>query len=176
MTRGLPDGASGYATVQIFWKDGWINRVTSVMNVSDPSISAPTQGSDVVVVGDLAQQLHGWDSGGSLSVVANQRPMAGATLMGWPVPGWMAPAGLGLWVMTLWLLYVGPPPRRATHWAWFWTLFSPFVVVAAPLFLAVGGPLHRAPRTQERERERRLTGGWSFLLVLLVAAATGLLH
>lgn len=175
LTSGLPDGASGFATVQIFWKDRWTDRVTSVTNVSDVSINAPTQGSGDVVVGDLAEQLRGWDSSGSLRVLADQRSMSGATLVGWPVPAWMGPAALGLWMLTLWLLYVGPQPWRATRWAWFWTLFSPFGVVAAPLFLAVGGPLRGTPRTRDRENERRLTGGWSFLLVLLVAAATGLL-
>lgn len=175
MTRGLPDGATGFATAQISWQDGWIVRVTSVANASDPSVSVPTPGPDDVVVGDLEQQLHGWDRSGSLRVLADdQHPLSGTMLVGWHVPAGVGAAGLGLWVLTLWLLYAGPQPWRATRWAWFWMVLGPVAVVGVPLFLSLGGPLRRESRT--REREQRLTGGWAFLLVpLVVAAATGLL-
>ncbi|MEO6997077.1 MAG: hypothetical protein ABI112_03250 [Terracoccus sp.] len=174
MTRALPDGATGYATVQLSWQDGWIDRATSVVNVSDSSVSTPTPGPEDVVVGDLEQQLHGWDTSGSLRVLADdQHPVSGTTLVGWHVPAGVGAAGLGLWVLTLWLLYVGPQTWRATRWAWFWMMLGPVAVVGVPLFLSLGGPIRRAPRT--RDSHKRLTGGWAFLLAPLVAAAPSLL-
>ena len=77
-----------------------------------------------------------------------------------------APGALaGLAVLLL--LIGGPQPRLATKWAWFW-----LGIAVTPLWLAfvVLEPLPMwADRPQPAAR-RRLTGGWAFLLSLVLAA------
>ncbi len=63
----------------------------------------------------------------------------------------------------------GPRPWRATRWAWAWLvlLVPPFGIAA---YLALGGPtgLFR-PRDPRRVW---LTGGWAFLLALLLGGGS----
>ena len=54
-------------------------------------------------------------------------------------------------------------PERATRWAWFWLQWNPVGVLA---FLLLSGPVPGVPAP--RPGARRLTGGWAFLLSLLL--------
>jgi hypothetical protein len=104
--------------------------------------------------------------------VRRPRPSSDADLHGWRVPVWWGFAVIGLALATLALLVNGPQPWRGTRWAWFWlmALASP-LGVAAFLLLAAPTPLLGAPRADAR----RLTGGWAFLLgVVLSATLTSL--
>jgi hypothetical protein len=65
------------------------------------------------------------------------------------------------------LLVVGPQPWRATRWAWFWLLWTapPLGILA---FLLLGGSTRLWPPARA---EARLTGGWAFLLTILLGMA-----
>ena len=87
----------------------------------------------------------------------------------WSVPGWPSLLIGPLWGATLLLVAGGPQPWRATRWAWFWNaLAGPFVGVGA--YVLLGGPLAAG---QPTERTRRLTGGWGFLIAILVLGGFG---
>ncbi|WP_207083692.1 PLDc N-terminal domain-containing protein [Nocardioides sp. S5] len=86
----------------------------------------------------------------------------------WRGPGWTGLVGFLTWFATLVLLRHGPEPRRATRWAWGW-----LVLLGGPLgslaYLLLGGPLG----VRRREPGRgRLTGGWAFLLALILFGST----
>jgi len=73
------------------------------------------------------------------------------------------------------LLIIGPQPRWATKWAWFWLLgLGPMSVVfllAEPVPVWQSSPAYLRPS--------RLTGGWAFLLMIfggiVLSALTALL-
>jgi hypothetical protein len=78
---------------------------------------------------------------------------------------WAALFVLLTFVLTLVLLVAGPAPTIATRWAWFW------LGTAVPLSWAVF--LLAEPwfsRDRGRAGTRRLTGGWAFLLGLVITA------
>ncbi len=71
--------------------------------------------------------------------------------------------------VTLLLLVFGPQPRWATKWAWFWLAIAVqplwlVFVLFEPVPLWIKQPL--APAAS------RLTGGWAFLLALLIGPLT----
>ena len=56
------------------------------------------------------------------------------------------------------------------RWGWFWLVL--LTVPLGPLaFLLAGGPTSRT--VVDQEQEGRLTGGWAFLLALLVGSVLG---
>jgi len=68
------------------------------------------------------------------------------------------------------LLIGGPQPRLATKWAWFWLAWhTPLLwlafVVLEPVPVWLNRPL--------RQRPRRLTGGWAFLLSITAVPFLG---
>ena len=65
------------------------------------------------------------------------------------------------------LLVAGPKPRLATRWAWFW-LFCVAPPLSTLAFLLLGGSVVAG---QREHRGRRLTGGWAFLLSIVLKAA-----
>lgn len=86
------------------------------------------------------------------------------SFMDWRVPGPVALLAMMTWLAVLLLLVGGPEPWRATRWAWGWC-----VLVGGPLgcvaYLLLGGPLGVL---RPRDLRRRLTGGWAFLIVLVL--------
>ena len=86
-----------------------------------------------------------------------------AASTGWPV--WL----LGfVWIFTFAMMVSGPDPWRATKSAWFWLMISPAGPIVLIAFLSLGGPTGLAPAP--RRGAQRLTGGWAFLLFLLLKA------
>jgi len=77
---------------------------------------------------------------------------------------WLALASL----VALGLLIAGRQPRLATKWAWFW-----LATAMTPLWLAFV-VLEPVPMWSDQPQplvRRRLTGGWAFLLSLVLAGA-----
>ena len=116
-----------------------------------------------------AQQLRALD----VEVVRHERP-AGvhARLLGREVRGgaWLLGGGLGLLLATFALLGTSPRLWRATYWGWFWPIL--LLPPLGPLaYLVLGGATGAVG--PPREQARRLTGGWSFLLCVVVGSALG---
>lgn len=89
----------------------------------------------------------------------------GGELLGWRTPAGLGLVALGLLLGWLCVLVAGPAPWRATRWAWFWLGFPPFGLLA---HLLLSGPTPGLPAP--RDPERRLTGGWAFLVYVVVSA------
>lgn len=70
-----------------------------------------------------------------------------------------------VWIAALFVLIAGRQPRLATKWAWFWLGWA--VPVAFLVFLVLE-PVPAWRRTAASPRARRLTGGWAFLLALVL--------
>lgn len=83
-------------------------------------------------------------------------------VLGWRTSIWLGIAALTLSIAVLSLLITGPEPRHATKWAWFWMFTSSLGILAVVAYLAFG--LGGKPRPGER----RLTGGWAFLLSIII--------
>jgi hypothetical protein len=166
VSGGLPSGARGYSTVSLTWRDGGLNRYAEVVEASDPAVASPSDvGGREVVTADVEQTLRALDPGVRVETEAWFDP--GQKLAGWHVPGWLPAVGFVLWLATVALLSNGAQPWWATRWAWFWALFSPAAVVTVPLFLLLSGP---PPGVADAvPAGRRLTGGWAFILLFLVA-------
>lgn len=85
----------------------------------------------------------------------------------WPLePGvrWNVVALLGFAALVL--LVLGPQPRLATRWAWFWLCFAlPPLWISFLLF----EPVPVWSRTEQQPVGRRLTGLWAFLVAVVVA-------
>ncbi|MBD8062344.1 hypothetical protein [Oceanitalea stevensii] len=105
-------------------------------------------------VDEGAEIIRAAESSGARVEVMGYNPIGGTT---WNLHGIGA-------LVALFLLVGGRAPRLATRWAWFWLLWS--VPPAALVFVLVEPvPLWRSgalPAT------RRLTGGWAFLLALML--------
>lgn len=162
---------SGTATVRLTWTEDGVNRAATVHQVvpasgEDPPTNVDGFGRDGVsgtIVGPVSSELARYAPGVHVTTVPEP--------MGWT---WRAPhvAWLELrggWAVLLpltWVTFVaglvlGPEPRGATRWAWFWIGGVPWVLVVAPVYVLWGCRGHDPAR-------RRLTGGWAFVLSLLL--------
>ena len=159
----------GKARVEVYWHTltGW--RVARVVEQHPRPRVDEVDG--LPVVRDVGEDLRSLGTGVDVERRPHWRDRSSeAELLGWTAPGWSSPVVFGVWIAVLMLIVGGAPPWRATRWAWFWLL-----VLAAPVgvvaFLLFGGPcglLRPAPG-----RRPGLTGGWAFLLALLVGSAIG---
>lgn len=161
----LPPGATGYSTVTIGWREGPVDRVTTVLELSD-EMQGSDASSEERIVGDVRSHLLAADPDGSLSVVTSeQRASTGPVIAGWTLPVWMGPAMLLLWGATVLLMVFGPEPWWATRWGWTWLLFGPVAIAGVPLYLLVSGP---PPGVEQAAHAGwRIPGRSTFLLVLV---------
>jgi len=158
----------GHETVVVHWRTatGW--RVAQVVE-QHPLRRDRINGLPVVY--DVVQDLRGLDAGVEIERRPHWRELGVTTeVLGWRLAGWCALAAAGVWVGALMLLVGGPPPWRATRWAWFWllALAAPVGVVA---FLLLGGPCGLLPPAPGRRPGLR--GGAAFLLALLIGTVIG---
>lgn len=164
---GLPeDGVQdGFATVRLSWESDFLNRYTEIVVVSpEPTAESLTNSEDLpVVVGDPVVTLENLQP--DVEIVREEfRSGTSLEAGGWVLRGWASQPVMLLLLATLFMLMGGPQPWRATRWAWFW------IILASPLFGAVayavlGGPL---AAVRPRDRARRLTGGWAFLIAMFL--------
>lgn len=156
---GLGPGSTGSALVEVSWRDGLLERVTEVTERR----SRPDRSTAVERL--VAQQP-------GLEVTrAGQESGWSAAVLGLRVHGPLALALLSLVVADLLLVALGPEPLRATRWAWAWLLLSPAGLVVGVALLLLGGHLRLVP--PPAPRSRGLTGGWAFLLFLILGAGLG---
>lgn len=87
-------------------------------------------------------------------------------VFGWTAPGAFGAAAFWLLVAVIVVLAVEPEPWWATRCSWLWLVLAwPPVVGVALLLLSGPTPGVQPPRYPDR----RLTGGWAFLLAAAVA-------
>ncbi|MFC5381296.1 hypothetical protein [Aquipuribacter nitratireducens] len=175
---GLGDAEAGSATQEAVWRDGLLRRYTEVVVSRDDGITwvdgdRPVVDDDLgTLVRQLAPEVEVVRAGPDPSSGDAVGPGTGSPLTTYRVPspvGWLL--GLG-WLLHVALLVEGPAPRTGTRWGWFWVLFPPL----GPLVHALVG-MRRAGDADVRRRPalpRGLTGGWAFLLNLVVTSAAGL--
>ncbi|MFC6287142.1 hypothetical protein ACFP3Q_16865 [Nocardioides sp. GCM10027113] len=118
-----------------------------------------------VVLGDSTTdpveplRVSGIDDGGNIVTVA---------MLGREADGGLALTVGALWLASVGLLVLGPRPRRATRWSWFWLLcMVPPVGVLA--FLALGGPTSLV--RPSADPDDRLSGFMGFGLLVIVGNA-----
>lgn len=159
-------GSTGFSVVEIQWRDGLLQRRTEVVQIrgsGGPPDETAADASTPVLRSSPSGRLSALNPG--LQVTHDQHRLAHGELWGWHVPTAVGLFGLVLWLLVLGRLIAGPPPWRATRWAWFWLLTTP---IGPPAFLVLSGPTPGVPAP--RPTRRRLTGGWALLLTLLMAS------
>jgi hypothetical protein len=169
ITRGLGAQETGVVPVQVHWRNGMLGYTTEVIEAR-PRNEAPRRSergdATAVIGGDLGTRLQAAQPG--LEVVRVAPTSWSTTLLGWQLPGSAGLGVLALMVATLMVLAGSPEPWRATRWAWFWLMLVA-APVGVPAYLLLAGPLPLVPAP--RTPARRLTGGWAFLLALVLSSA-----
>lgn len=164
----LSDEAIGYAGVQVRWREGWILYAARVTEASSERLAAKARraNGEPVVVGSVEDHLRGLDP--DVSFARGEQRSPSFTMGGFETPGWVGLGYLVLLAGTL-VLVGGPRPWRATRWAWAWLvlLVPPYGVAA---YLLLGGPTGLLPPRDPRRAW--LTGGWAFLLALLLGGGS----
>lgn len=164
ITPGMPPGAEGVMTQSVFWRSGLLNhRADVLMTTPGDDSSTSTSDEDMAVRSghDIAEQIAAKHSAVLIERIPERS--SSAEVFGFQVPFWLLGFALAGAAGTLFLLVSGPQPWRATRWAWFWILTTG---IGPPLFLILAGPT--PPLRSPQERHRKLTGGWAFLLALLL--------
>jgi hypothetical protein len=162
----LAASSTGFATVGIHWHRGLLDYVTTVRQVRGDESGDALRSADVSAVLHSAPgaRLAALQPGLHISR-AERESYADATMLGFQVPEILALVCWALMLLGMGILVLGPAPWRATRWAWFWWLGNPVGVAA---FLLASGPVPGLPTPSNPDR--RLTGGWSFLLMLVVTS------
>lgn len=161
---GLSGQVLGAAGATVHWRDGLMGRVTSVTEATSRRDARLAGMTGPVLEGRVDDKLTELDPG--LRSTRSGDWSSYNEIGPWRVPQWTSAASVVLYLGVLCLLVGGPKPWRATRWAWFWLLGSvPFVGALA--FLLLGGSTSVLPPARP---ERRLTGGWAFLLTVVVAS------
>lgn len=175
IANALPENATGTASAEIRWHDGFLPRFTTVWQEipgDEPAgqVVINTTSPSYPITGRIEDRLQ--EYAGQPLDVTHIQDYRNTTwwLYGWKVPAWVGIGGLLGALLTLGLLVSGPQTLRATRWAWFWAISSPLSPVTIPLFLLFGVPRTGAIE-QPYTKAGRLTGGWSFLLFCVLGAS-----
>ena len=162
----LPPEATGTAYVDIEWDGALVDRYATVRQQS-PGVESEQPAPSYPVVGpELRAELTATTPAGQLVITSEDvRSGSHGVLFGWRVATWVALVAVVWIAAVLVTLITAPEPRRATRWAWFWLMLGtgPFALVLYPL---IG-----LPRTGQAVHAagRRLSGGWAFLIMVLLA-------
>jgi hypothetical protein len=163
--ESLTPTSRGYTTLEVHWREGLVRHVATVIT-AQPRRAAPNRDArdgTTVITGSVADRLRASQPG--LRVESADGYSSSTSYLGLHVPFWVTWVGFGLSLLTLCLLVLGPEPWRATRWAWFWLLGIGFPL-GLIAFLVLSGP---TPLPAPRRPARRLTGGWAFLLMLVLS-------
>jgi hypothetical protein len=164
---GLDRQVEGSASATVHWRDHLMGRVTSVTEATSRRDARFMGMRRPILDGRVDDKLTELDP--DLRTTRSSDWRSYNEIGPWRVPQWTGFTTVVLYLGVLGLLVAGPKPWRATRWAWFWLLGSvPLVAVLA--FLLLGGSTSVLPPSRP---ERRLTGGWAFLLTLVIHAAAG---
>lgn len=167
--EGLSVGETGSTVQTLHWRDGLIRRFAEVrVEVPDPD----TDGDSVSTVDEPKfSTVQSRDAGAYLAehhqvpVTRTQDPASFGDMAGWRIPMFLSFFYIFVGLVALILLTTGPPPWRATRWAWFW--FSLIPVVGTPAYLLLGGPVPLVPAP--RPGRRPVAGGLAFIAYLCLS-------
>lgn len=165
MTEGVAEGGTGrgFARVELHW-DGWVDRYAEVVVAypREPRTDSFNPDHLPVIVGDPGDALRVHDP--DLRVTYTDVRSSPGGLSGWQGPQHVMWLVIAAWVGAILLAFNGPEPWRVTRWGWAWLVIlgGP---VGAGLYVLLGGPLGLG---RPRRPERRLTGGWAFLLAAAI--------
>lgn len=157
----------GRVDVEVQWRTGPFGIFRHLAEVTEQHPQRTTVRHGRVVVEDVGEDLLARDPDLAVERRNETAPWLNTSAYGRPVPAWVAIGGLVVGFAVLLLLVGGPQPFRATRWAWFWLIGAvpPLGIMA---FLLVGGATRVLP---PRRPDDRLTGGWAFLLALVLNSA-----
>ncbi|KGH45447.1 hypothetical protein IN07_17300 [Modestobacter caceresii] len=77
-----------------------------------------------------------------MRVVPLVEPSSWSEVLGWRLSNWAGAMLLAHGLAVVLLLVGGPPPARASRWAWFWLSWPPIGSLA---FLLLSGPFPGVP-------------------------------
>lgn len=165
----LPANATGYGVVIIHWRHGLLRYQAEVLQIR----GAQEDVHEAVATTDVSTVVRTRPSGRLKAMrpglhVQRDDALPAASVLGRAVPSVVGTAALIMVLAGFALLVAGPAPWRATRWAWFWLLFPPVGSIA---FLLLSGPTLGVP--SPGDLDRRLRGGWAFLLSLVLAGMLG---
>lgn len=162
--NGLPPGATGCASQHVVWREHLLRRQAAIaLQAGDESGCTAVSGTLVPGIRDAAAYVQQLDPDVGVRRVPERT--SSFFIGSWHVPGLVALLALLAALVQLALIISGPQPWRATRWAWFWLSGS---LVGALAFITLSGPF---PRVAAPPRpERRLTGGWAFLLSIVLSS------
>ena len=164
----LAPGNHGFSTVYVRWHRGGLDHVTVVLQATSRKVGTSNAGGDHVTAtlyrmpSEVLRNLQP-----ALRVSRDDRMSAGSRVLGFEIPSWLIGTWLMLSVAGVSLLVGGPQPWWATRWAWLWLGAVSFPIAGAA-FLLLSGPTPGVPKPQNANR--RLTGGWAFLIAFLLGA------
>lgn len=148
----------GSGTVLLEWRQHLLLH-TATVEGARPLSEAPRGTNLVVLESPVAETLVERFPG--LDVRSTDEPSGGRGVL-------LGLLGLATATWTVLVLLATPHVVRATRWAWFW-LFWILPPVGILAFLLAGGPTGLVP---QRPGGRRLTGGWAFLLAVLLGGTS----
>jgi hypothetical protein len=164
VVRGeLPAGGTGFSTVEIAWREGSFRRYAEVLHVRGDATHARADLPRTRVTPSSRLQEIAPD----LMVVRHPWARNGGEVLGWRITPALQVGLVLVWFLAMLLLVAAPRTWRATPLAWFWLLLTP---VGVPAFLLLAGPTPGLPGP--RDPLRRLTGGWAFVVLVVLLAAT----
>lgn len=152
---GTEDVDFSYA--KVLWNDGFLDRYTSTPAASE---LRPTRGA----ADELRAGLNA-AAAGELSITSQPfNEQSQGYIYYWQVASWVSVMMMVLVLVGLVTLFASPTPRLATRWAWFW------LAVGSAGVALLAYPLLGLPRAGQplRPTGRRLTGGWAFLIAVLL--------
>ncbi len=165
----------GWSSADVAWREGLFAHHTEVLvaRPREAGLRQVRRGGFGEVTLVTTQDVSARLSSLSPDLRVDTSPLTGGTTFeafpGWRLRGWVLGLTLAALVGLVGLLAVGPATRRATPWAWFWLLVTPFAPLVAVALLTFGYPTRFLP--PGREGRRGLTGGWAFLLSLVLSGA-----
>ena len=167
VSGGLPAGATGSATFTVTWRDGLFRDRASLTQATSAREARASRMSDSgrYVVGSVRGSLTRGFPDVTVVRAPDSQAMDGGSVWEVNVPSWLLVGFAVAFLGTLGTITGGPKPWRATRWAWFWVCTMPGGALA---FLVLSGPSWPLPAP--RAGHRRLTGGFAFLLTLVVGA------
>lgn len=166
----LPADFTGSSAVEFHWREGWTNRYAQAVQVrltadkESPGGMASSSSHAPTIETTPAEHVKALAPGVTVTEEAAPDGTVGRVAL-WQVPVWIAIGALTWWLLVVGTLIVGPEPRLATKWAWFWLFTSALAVPAMAVYLLAGRPASEDDLTPPG---RRLRGGWAFVLLLFL--------